>query len=180
MLINKKKLRTNLVQDNEIDRRFIFIVVVVNRMTIIFIKIRWSQAMMIDDNDIVILLIVLYEAAIDMIVSLTIDACFVEMFDCSATFRERTKTRVLAATRETRLSHRTISRLNENDIQVRERWKSIWAKVILSRTNFTFNLRRINNLRFCELWMYSINYWSLITRIEFWWEVVAILTTTTL
>ncbi len=75
---------------------------------------------MIDDNDVVIHFILSYEAAIDMIASFAINACFVEMFDCSATFRKRTKTRALAATRETRLSHRTITRLNENDIQIRK------------------------------------------------------------
>jgi hypothetical protein len=74
---------------------------------------------MINDNDVVIYLILSYEAAINMIASFAINACFVEMFDCSATFRKRTKIRAFAATRKTRWSHRTITRLNENDIQVR-------------------------------------------------------------
>jgi hypothetical protein len=40
---------------------------------------------MIDDNDIVIHLIQLYEAAIDKITLFAVDICFVEMFDCFAT-----------------------------------------------------------------------------------------------
>jgi hypothetical protein len=74
---------------------------------------------MIDDNDVVIHFMFSYEAAIDMITSFAIDACFVEMFDCFATFRKRMKIRCLVATRETRLFHRTLTRLNENDVQIR-------------------------------------------------------------
>ncbi len=71
---------------------------------------------MTDNNDIVILLILLYEAETDMIASFLIDTCFIEMSGFLAIFRERTKARCLAAVRETRLSHRTPSRLNENVI----------------------------------------------------------------
>ncbi len=48
-----------------------------------------------------------------------------------------------------------------------ERWKSIWAKIILSRTNFTFNFWKASNFLFCELWMYSINCWSFIMKMRF-------------
>jgi hypothetical protein len=116
MLINKKKCRTYLKKNNDIVCRRIQVVVI---NSIIFIRSRWCQTTMIDDNDVVIHLILSYEAAIDMITSFAVDACFVEMFDCFATFRKRTKIRCLAATRETRLSHRTLTKLNENDIQVR-------------------------------------------------------------
>ncbi len=74
---------------------------------------------MINDNNVVIHFIFSYEAAIDMITSFAINACFVEMFDCFATFRKRTKIRCLVATRETQLSHRTLTKLNENDVQIR-------------------------------------------------------------
>jgi hypothetical protein len=116
MLINKKKCRTYLKKNNDIVCRRIQIVVI---NSIIFIKSRWCQTTMIDDNDVVIHLILSYEATIDMITSFAVDVCFVEMFDCSATFRKRTKTRCLVATRETRLFHRTLTKLNENDVQVR-------------------------------------------------------------
>ncbi len=74
---------------------------------------------MIDDNDLFIYFIFSYEAAIDMITSFAINACFVEMFDCFAIFRKRTKIRCLVATCETRLSHCTLTKLNENDVQIR-------------------------------------------------------------
>jgi hypothetical protein len=116
MLINKKKCRTCLKKNNDIVCRRIQIVVI---NSIIFIKFRWCQTTMIDDNDVVIYFILSYEAAIDMITSFAVNACFVEMFDCSATFRKRTKTRCLVATRKTRLSHRTLTKLNENNVQIR-------------------------------------------------------------
>ena len=77
------------------------------------------QTPLISYNDIIIL-IFSYEEAIDMIVSFTINACFVEMFDYSTTLRKRTKTRKHAATRETRLLQRRFTRLNENVIEIRE------------------------------------------------------------
>ncbi len=78
---------------------------------------------MINDNDVVIHFIFSYEAAIDMITSFAINVCFVEIFDCSATCRKRTKIRTFVATRETQLSYRTITKLNENNIQVRRTMK---------------------------------------------------------
>jgi hypothetical protein len=116
MLINKKKCRTYLKKNNDIVCRKIQIVVI---NSIILIKSRWCQTTMIDDNNVVIHFIFSYEAAINMITSFAMNACFVEMFNCSATFRKRTKIRCLAATRETQLSYRTLTRLNENDVQVR-------------------------------------------------------------
>jgi hypothetical protein len=58
-----------------------------------------------------------------------------------------------------------------------ERWMFIWLKIILSRTNFTFNLKRTSNLKFDALWTNSINCWSFITRMRFWWKVIWFLTT---
>jgi hypothetical protein len=58
-----------------------------------------------------------------------------------------------------------------------ERWVFIWAKVILSRTNFTFSLEKASNFRFDALWTNSVSCWSFITRMRFWWEVIWLLTT---
>jgi hypothetical protein len=128
MLIDKKKCRTYFKKNNDIVCRKIQIVVI---NSIIFIKSRWCQTTMIDDNDVVIHFIFSYEAAIDMITSFAVNACFVEMFDCSATFRKRTKTRCLVATRETRLSYRTFTKLNENDVQIR------WTMSVYLIENYT-------------------------------------------
>jgi hypothetical protein len=109
---------------------------------------------MIDDNDVVIRFIISYEAAIDMIASFAIDACFVEMLDCSATFRKRTKIRTFAATRETRLSHRTITRLNENDIQIRRAMKVYLSENYI--VAYEFHVQSLRNKQFFILWIMNV------------------------
>jgi hypothetical protein len=89
---------------------------------------------------------------------------FVEMLDCFATFRKRTKTRTFAATRETRLSHRTITRLNKNDIQV---WKTM--KVYLNENYivvYELHVQSLKNKQSFILWIMNVFDQLLITHHE--------------
>ena len=67
----------------------------------------------------IIILIASYGAATGMIAPFAVSACSVEVFDYSTTLRERTKARMYAAARVTRLPQRRSTRLDEDGIDVR-------------------------------------------------------------